>query len=274
MAEADPPPLTELTEGTQMEIHKPKPVHNWREFLTEVGTIVLGVLIALGAEQAVDWMHWRSEVAQAQEFIATEMAINMRNGIERVRREHCLEQTIDAVAQILDTASHTGTLPAVGQLAGPPSRVWNSTVWNSVIASQASSHFSRQQLADLGRSYEQIQRLNENNTEEMVAWSNLDAIVGSGRRFDPSSEAALRSALSQVRWYNRILALGSGQMVARVQQLNLPFSQNDLGIIASAAHSPLTCLPIGPSAPSVSGQAPLSTVPAQIDDFLKQPPYR
>jgi hypothetical protein len=128
-------------------------------------------------------------------------------------------------------------------------------------------------MADLGRSYEQVQRLDENNREEMVAWSNLDAIIGPGRRFDPSSEAALRSALSQVRWYNRILALGSGQMVARVEQLTLPFSQNDLSVIALGAHTPLTCLPIGPSAPSVSGQAP-GNVPAQIDDFFKQAPYR
>jgi len=36
-----------------MEIHKPKPIHNWREFLKEVGIIVLGVGIALAAEQAV-----------------------------------------------------------------------------------------------------------------------------------------------------------------------------------------------------------------------------
>jgi imidazolonepropionase-like amidohydrolase len=35
-----------------MEIHKPKPIHNWREFLKEVGIIVLGVSIAVVAEQA------------------------------------------------------------------------------------------------------------------------------------------------------------------------------------------------------------------------------
>lgn len=37
-----------------MDIHKPKPIHNWREFLSEIGVIVLGVLIALGAEQSIE----------------------------------------------------------------------------------------------------------------------------------------------------------------------------------------------------------------------------
>jgi hypothetical protein len=37
-----------------MEIHKPKAAHNVREFLIEIGTIVCGILIALGLEQAVE----------------------------------------------------------------------------------------------------------------------------------------------------------------------------------------------------------------------------
>jgi hypothetical protein len=50
-----------------MDIHKPKPFHNWREFLKEYGIIVLGVLTALGLEQAVEWAHHRSQVDEAIE---------------------------------------------------------------------------------------------------------------------------------------------------------------------------------------------------------------
>jgi len=32
-----------------VDIHKPRPWRGWREFAKEVGTIVLGVLIAIGA---------------------------------------------------------------------------------------------------------------------------------------------------------------------------------------------------------------------------------
>ena len=57
-----------------MEIHKPKPVHNWRELLTEIGVVVIGVCIALAAEQTVEWLRWRSHVAEARAVIATELA--------------------------------------------------------------------------------------------------------------------------------------------------------------------------------------------------------
>ena len=37
-----------------MHFHLPKPLHGWREFVGEVGIIVIGVLIALGAQQVVE----------------------------------------------------------------------------------------------------------------------------------------------------------------------------------------------------------------------------
>ena len=42
-----------------MRIQLPKPMHGWRAFVGEVGVIVLGVLLALGAQQAVEEMRIR-----------------------------------------------------------------------------------------------------------------------------------------------------------------------------------------------------------------------
>jgi len=36
-----------------MDIHKPKPVHSWREFLSEILVVVTGIAIALAGEQAI-----------------------------------------------------------------------------------------------------------------------------------------------------------------------------------------------------------------------------
>ena len=58
-------------EESPMEFHKPKPIRNWREFLKEFGTIVLGVSVALAAEQAVEWWHWRGQVAETRTMIAS-----------------------------------------------------------------------------------------------------------------------------------------------------------------------------------------------------------
>lgn len=40
-----------------MHFHLPKPLHGWREFAGEVGIIVIGVLIALSAEQFAEFFN-------------------------------------------------------------------------------------------------------------------------------------------------------------------------------------------------------------------------
>jgi hypothetical protein len=48
-----------------MDVHLPKPLHGWRAFAGEVGVIVLGVLIALGAQQLAENLAWRQKVDAA-----------------------------------------------------------------------------------------------------------------------------------------------------------------------------------------------------------------
>ena len=49
-----------------MEIHKPKAAHSIRQLITEIGTIICGILIALGLEQAVEVGHRQHEVQEAR----------------------------------------------------------------------------------------------------------------------------------------------------------------------------------------------------------------
>ena len=84
-----------------MEIHKPKPVRSWRELLTEIGVIVLSVCIALGAEQAVEWLHWRDKTAYATDQIQGELADSMFYTMERIMVEDCIQHRLDDLEQRL-----------------------------------------------------------------------------------------------------------------------------------------------------------------------------
>ena len=60
-----------------MHVHLPKPLHGWRQLAGEVGIIVLGVLIALGFEQLVEAMRWRSEVGHFRTAVDHELGRNL-----------------------------------------------------------------------------------------------------------------------------------------------------------------------------------------------------
>jgi len=60
-----------------MEVHTPKqPPRSWREFLKDVGIIVLGVLIALTAEQSVQWLQRYQNRRQLEVDLREEMRMN------------------------------------------------------------------------------------------------------------------------------------------------------------------------------------------------------
>jgi hypothetical protein len=59
-----------------MHFHLPKPLHGWREFVGEVGIIVIGILIALGAEQVVETVHHRSQVHEMTDKLHAESVEN------------------------------------------------------------------------------------------------------------------------------------------------------------------------------------------------------
>ena len=75
------------------------------------------------------------------------------------------------------------------------------------MASQTAPHFPQEELARLSRAYSQEVDLSVDNRKELLAWANLSVMVGPGLRLDSASEAELRKALSQARYYNRIMTL-------------------------------------------------------------------
>lgn len=52
-----------------MHIHLPKPLHGWRALVGEIGIIVVGVSIALSAEQFAEFLHNRAQVRHGEEAL-------------------------------------------------------------------------------------------------------------------------------------------------------------------------------------------------------------
>src|SRR6185369_8319929 len=78
-----------------MHFHLPKPLHGWREFAGEVGIIVIGVLIALGAEQLVETAHWRHQVEAFRSVVHRELADNLGTYEYRIKENGCVKRRLD-----------------------------------------------------------------------------------------------------------------------------------------------------------------------------------
>jgi hypothetical protein len=123
-----------------MDIHKPKPWHGLREFAKEFGTIVLGVLVALGAEQAVESLHRQAEVREARDTLRAEIAEDMGRAHSNQRREICGQSILRKWAAWADG----GPRPPIGSTAFLE---LTSTNWDVVKAGPVSAMPLKEKLA-------------------------------------------------------------------------------------------------------------------------------
>src|SRR6059058_780500 len=121
-----------------MHFHLPKPLHGWRAFAGEVGIIVVGVLIALAAEQVVETIHWRHKASKADASLREELEASYAFAAEAVIAAPCIDRQLQVLEARLAQAGSDGTAPMYSDPSGDfvvraPSRPWSDDVWRSVV---------------------------------------------------------------------------------------------------------------------------------------------
>jgi hypothetical protein len=86
-----------------LDIH---PAHHaastWRDFFIHIATIVLGLLIAIGLEQTVEWMHHRHQLHQLEADLHTEGIRNLHIALDNIHGAELRRQSdADQYAEFL-----------------------------------------------------------------------------------------------------------------------------------------------------------------------------
>jgi hypothetical protein len=229
--------------GATMEIHKPKAAHNWREFFIEIGTIVVGILIALSLEQMVEALHERGLAREAREAIDAEMQANVDRIAYRQRQQPCIDRRLKEITGLLADWGR-GKAPPPGLVIGDPGDV--PMVQQRWQANLNSGRFSRQPATDQDKQaafYTQLAILQEMESREHYIWSELRTLELGPTVLTADLHASLVSALQAAR-----------TNASDIRQLG----QDMLHTAKGAGHSPRSfdvsairgdmCGPISPSA--------------------------
>lgn len=250
--------------------HIPKPLHGWRAFGGEVGVIVLGVLIALAAEQGAETLHWHQQVGQAREALGFEIADSIGQSYERDKFSPCLDRKLDQIALILDGAIKSGRLPPVGRIGGPPYRTWLTNVWSTTTAGQIASHFSRYDLSQYGNFYEFVRHAGEDSRKELADWSMLQTIVGPGRPVTPDETALLLRATEDARNSNRLVEVSGVRMREVAARAKVPYDQPTVDAYRHSFKAVIaTCREIPAEPAPHYGLSPFSSA---VSDLSKKDP--
>ena len=121
-----------------MRFTVPKPVHGWRTFWGEVGIIVLGVLIALGAQQVAEKLSVRQRADDSTATLRAEIIDHGQYAYEIEVVAPCIRAQAEALEERLKTVN-SDPAPRFSEdgfkayyVVRIPDRPWSSSAWDAV----------------------------------------------------------------------------------------------------------------------------------------------
>lgn len=224
---ATPPSTTEPAQEHSLEIHKPKPVHNWRDFLKELGTIVLGIVIAIALEHLVQEWSWDRQVKVARQALFEEITANNLNlHSYRVAVAPCINRQLEQVEAVL-AALEAGTKPQKITWRPAIGAGMRSDEWQSERASQVLTHFPPAELAMFSRFYGQLDHLQAQVDKEGDAWDQLDVLQNSPAGLTASDLTRLRTNFAIAKRMAYLVALNSQRQLRLSKQIGVPDQKAD-----------------------------------------------
>jgi hypothetical protein len=157
-----------------MHFHLPKPLHGWREFAGEVGIIVLGVLIALGAEQLIETIRARREVTQFRSAVTAELATDEAAYRYRVEQEPCVKRRLAELREWLGSERAGMPLVPVGDIGHPSFYSFLSSVWKSSNP-DVMNHLSLDTRERYAALYDFVALVDGQMSDEEETWRSLNA---------------------------------------------------------------------------------------------------
>lgn len=222
-----------------MEIHTPKhAVRTWRDFLKEVGVIVLGVLIALGAEQTVEKVREHTASADTRRSVRSEIAANLLLLNVRAASQGCIDRRLQEIGTILASAGDGVPEPHPTWVSRPEFWSLSSSSWQAATGAGRAALLSEEEQRTLGSYYNVFEYLDREQEREQQAWAQLRALEDWQGALRPSARLGFALALQQARYSEyRIRAKTISLLAeARVDRIQVP--------ARSVVHATSICLAI------------------------------
>jgi hypothetical protein len=102
-----------IEEQPMLEVHAPhKSIHTWRDFFIHIATIVIGLLIAIGLEQTVEYIHHRHQAHDLQDSLVQESLTNRDVVKTDIASIDSAIEAVEAEVADLDHATVSAAKPA------------------------------------------------------------------------------------------------------------------------------------------------------------------
>ncbi len=206
--------------GASMEIHKPKAAHSWGEFLIEIGTIICGILIALGLEQGVEALHQNHLREEARDAIRGELSRNLDQFRRRAEVQTCVDTRLRDLEAVL-VRTPVGGRPPRPLWVGRP-QIWSMTEsrWIASTSGARTSLLPAEEQGSFSELYALDQEFEQAENIEQIAWTHLRTLETLPTLDGPTRDHLIE-ALHEARYANFRIKITAAQARERAAAIGL-----------------------------------------------------
>jgi hypothetical protein len=165
---------TPETSPPMLDVHAPQEVlHTWKAFFIHLATIVIGLLIAVGLEQTVEYFHHRQQVAEIRRSLAEERRMNeviFANACSEFRRYGPI--LVGSLQTLIYLRTHPGASPS--QWPGRFSFYiltirFQDSAWKTALQSAALEYMPRAEVRTYSDVYARLTEVSDESVAELHA---------------------------------------------------------------------------------------------------------
>ena len=188
-----------------------RPAKGWRAFIGEVGVVVLGVLLALGAQQVAETVNQRREAAETRAALTNEIQETL--AILELRRaaQPCIDRRLKELRAIVNQWGHTGRFNTPRWVSQATWIAFNTARFDAAQSAGRLALLSSEEQYRFGLVVGSLRNFRDIQVRETQAWSTLRMLQSGPDALSASDRTAVRVALQDASTLNHFAKVDVGQ---------------------------------------------------------------
>jgi len=228
---------------------KLKPPHGWNAVAWELSVVVLGVLIALGAQQLAETANDRDIAAQTRAEVTDELNSDLMSIALRRSAEPCIDRRLAELRAIVSEWQLTGSFQAPKWVAQAPVIRIELSRYEAAMSAGRMALLSGEEQYRMGAVANRIREFNERQFAERLPWGRLRSLQFGPTVLSAEDRARIRTALQDAATLDYELKIIAAQTLPMARRYGFMPSEKAFKELAQETwaggkFSPSICTPI------------------------------
>ena len=194
-----------------MKLSIPRPLNGWRAFAGEVGVVVLGVLLALGAQQVAEWVNERSEASETRTTLTGEIQESLAVLELRRAAQPCIDNRLKELRGLVNDWGRTGSFKTPRWVSQATWFAFDTARFEAAQSAGRLALLPSEEQYRYGLVVESLKTFRDIQKRETDAWSTLRMLQSGPEVLSASDRTAVRVALQEASTLNHFAQISVGQ---------------------------------------------------------------